>query len=185
MTIDLQLDSRVLIQGIDNPLALAAIGRMQTYGPKIAGIVSAGQGGQELGDLPMFDLVEQAQSVLGPIETSLIFVSAYQVLDAALEAIAAGIPQLIVITRGVPPLDMIRLLRQASISNTLVLGTGSAGIIIPDRLLLGIYQPQSEFDCRNCERIKSSKFGSIDRHSYRQRSAGWLLLSPVARVASV
>ena len=79
---------------------------------------------------------------LGPIETSLIFVSAYQVLDAALEAIAAGIPQLIIISRGIPPLDMIRLLRQASITNTLILGSGSAGIIIPDRLLLGIYQPQ-------------------------------------------
>jgi succinyl-CoA synthetase alpha subunit len=142
MTIDLQLDSRILIQGVDNPLAMAAIGRMQTYGTKIAGIVSAGQGGQKLGDLPVFDLVEEAQNVLGPIETSLIFVSAYQVLDAALEAIAAGIPQLIIITRGVPPLDTIRLLRQASITQTLVLGTGSAGIIIPDRLLLGIYQPQ-------------------------------------------
>ncbi|WP_295615374.1 CoA-binding protein [Chamaesiphon sp. GL140_3_metabinner_50] len=142
MTIDLQLDSRVLIQGVDNPLALAAIGRMQTYGTKIVGIVSAGQGGGTLGDLPMFDLVEEAQLMLGPIETSLIFVSAYQVLDAALEAIAAGIPQIIIITRGLPPLDMIRLLRQASISKTLILGSGSAGIIIPDRLLLGIYQPQ-------------------------------------------
>jgi succinyl-CoA synthetase alpha subunit len=142
MTIDLQLDSRILIQGADNPLALAAIGRMQAYGTKIVGMTIAGKGGQQLGGLPIFDLVEQAQSALGPIETSLIFVSAYDVLDAALEAIAAGIPQLVIVTRGVPPLDMIRLLRHASITNTLILGSGSAGIIIPDRLLLGIYQPQ-------------------------------------------
>jgi succinyl-CoA synthetase alpha subunit len=141
MTIDLQLDSRVLIQGVDNP-ALAAIGRMQTYGTRIVGIVSAGQGGKQLRDLPIFDLVEDAQASLGPIETSLIFVPAYQVLDAALEAITAGIPQLIIMTGGIPPLDTIRLLRQASISNTVILGSGSAGIIIPDRLLLGIYQPQ-------------------------------------------
>jgi succinyl-CoA synthetase alpha subunit len=142
MTIDLQSDSRVLIQGVDNPLALAAISRMQVYGTKIVGIAIAGKGGQQLGQLPIFDLVEQAQTALGSIETSLIFVPAYEVLDAALEAIAAGIPQLVIITRGVPPLDMIRLLRQASITNTLILGSGSAGIIIPDRLLLGIYQPQ-------------------------------------------
>jgi succinyl-CoA synthetase alpha subunit len=142
MTIDLQLDSRILIQGVDNPLVLAAIGRMQIYGTQLVGIVSAGKGGQLLKGLPIFDLVEQAQETLGPIETSLIFVPAYEVLDAALEAIAAGIPQLIIITRGVPPLDTIRLLRQASITNTLILGSGSAGIIIPDRLLLGIYQPQ-------------------------------------------
>ncbi len=142
MTIDLQLDSRILIQGLDNPLAAAAISRMRLYGTNIVGIVSAGQGGQSFADLPIFDLVEQAQGTLGQIETSLIFVPAYDVLDAALEAIAAGIPQIIIITRGVPPLDTIRLLRQASISNTLILGSGSAGIIIPDRLLLGIYQPQ-------------------------------------------
>ena len=142
MSIDLQSDSRVLIQGVDNPLALAAISRMQAYGTKIVGITIAGKGGQQLGQLPIFDLVEQAQTALGSIETSLIFVPAYEVLDAALEAIAAGIPQLVIITRGVPPLDMIRLLRQASITNTLILGSGSAGIIIPDRLLIGIYQPQ-------------------------------------------
>jgi succinyl-CoA synthetase alpha subunit len=142
MSIDLQSDSRVLIQGLDNPLALAAISRMQAYSTKIVGITIAGKGGQQLGQLPIFDLVEQAQTALGSIETSLIFVPAYEVLDAALEAIAAGISQLVIITRGVPPLDMIRLLRQASITNTLILGSGSAGIIIPDRLLLGIYQPQ-------------------------------------------
>jgi succinyl-CoA synthetase alpha subunit len=142
MTIDLQLESNVLIQGLDNPLASDAIRRMQIYGTKIVGVISAGKGGQSFGDLPIFDLVEQAQSVLGPIETSLIFTPPYEVLDAALEAIAAGIPQIIIITRGVPPLDTIRLLRQASISNTLILGSGSAGIIIPERLLLGIYQPQ-------------------------------------------
>jgi succinyl-CoA synthetase alpha subunit len=142
MSIDLQLDSRVLIQGADTPLALAAISRMQTYGTKIVGMTIAGKGGQQLANLPVFDLVEQAQAALGQIETSLIFVPAYEVLDAALEAIAAGIPQLVIVTRGVPPLDMIRLLRHASITNTLILGSGSAGIIIPDRLLLGIYQPQ-------------------------------------------
>jgi succinyl-CoA synthetase alpha subunit len=142
MAIDLQLNSRILIQGLDNPLAHATIERMQVHGTNIVGIVSAGQGGQQLGNLPIFDLVEEAQSVLGPIDTSLIFVPAYDVLDAALEAITAGIPQLIIITRGVPPLDAIRLLRRASITNTLILGSGSAGIIIPSRLLLGIYDPQ-------------------------------------------
>ncbi len=142
MTIDLQLNSRVLIQGLENPLARSAIQRMQVYGTNIVGIVGAGQGGQKFGDLPIFDLVEQAQAELGQIDTSLIFVPAYEVLDAALEAISAGIQQLIIVTRGVPPLDLIRLWRQASVTNTLILGSGSTGILVPSRLLLGIYQPQ-------------------------------------------
>ena len=142
MSIDLQLNSRVLIQGLNHHLARSTIAQMQTYGTNIVGIVEAGGGGETLGDLPIFDLVEQAQEALGQIDTSLIFVPAYEVLDAALEAIAAGIPQLIIITRGVPPLDLIRLWRRASVMNTLILGSGSAGIIVPSRLLLGIYQPQ-------------------------------------------
>jgi succinyl-CoA synthetase alpha subunit len=142
MSIDLQLNSQILIQGLDSPLVSAAIDRMQLYGTNLVGIVDAGRGGQEFANLPIFDLVEQAQATLGQIDTSLIFVPAYDVLDAALEAIAAGIRQIVIITRGVPPLDAIRLLRHASISNTLILGSGSAGILIPDRLLLGIYQPQ-------------------------------------------
>jgi succinyl-CoA synthetase alpha subunit len=142
MTITLQLDDRILIQGVENPLALEAIARMQACGTNIVGIVSAGQGGAQFGNLPIFDLVEAAQATVGSIQTSLIFTHAYQVLDAALEAIDAGIRQLVIVTGGIPPLDTIQLLRKASITNTLILGLGSAGIIIPDRLLLGIYQPQ-------------------------------------------
>ena len=142
MNIDLQSTSRVLIQGLDHFLAASAIGTMQTYGTNVVGIVNPGQGGQQLGDLPIFDLVEQAQAAVGDIDTSIIFVPPYAVLDAALEAIAGGIPQLIIVTRGVPPLDMVRLFRRASITNTLILGSGSAGIIVPDRLLWGAYNPQ-------------------------------------------
>jgi succinyl-CoA synthetase alpha subunit len=141
--IDLQLESRVLIQGLENHHARSAIGRMQAYGTNIVGVVSAGEGGKKFRDLPIFDLVEHAQTVLGPIDTSLIFTPPHEVLDAALEAMAAGIPQLVIITLGVPPLDAVRLLRHASLTNTLVLGAGSAGIIIPDRLLLGVYDPHS------------------------------------------
>ncbi len=141
MTIDLQPDSRILIQGLDHPQAAIAIAQMQDYGTNLVGIVSAGAGGGEFANLPIFDLVEQAQAAMGSIETSLIFVPAYDVLDAALEAIAAGIRQIAIVTQGVPPLDSIRLLRQAQIADTLVLGSGSAGLILPDRLLLGVYRP--------------------------------------------
>ena len=92
MSIDLQLDSQILIQGVDNALTLAAISRIQAYGTKIVGMTIAGKGGQQLGDLPIFDLVEQAQTALGSIETSLIFVPAYEVLDAALKQLPQGFP---------------------------------------------------------------------------------------------
>jgi succinyl-CoA synthetase alpha subunit len=105
------------------------------------GIVDPGKGGKENGDLAIFNLVEEARTHI-EIDCSLIFVAPYGVLDAALEAMGAGIPHLIIVTAGVPPLDMMRLLHQAQISNTVVQGSGSAGIVIPDRLLVGTYDPQ-------------------------------------------
>jgi succinyl-CoA synthetase alpha subunit len=60
------------------------------------------------------------------------------VLDAGLEAIAANIRQIVIVTGGVPPLDMVRLLRKAEATDTLIVGSNSPGIIIPDQLLLGI-----------------------------------------------
>jgi succinyl-CoA synthetase alpha subunit len=116
---------------------------MTSYGTAIVAGVAAGHGGQRLDEIPVFDLVEQAIAA-GPIDVAIIFVPAYRVLDAALESIAAGIPKLILINDGVPPLDVVQLLRRAG--STLILGPGSPGVIRPGQMLLGLhpaefYQP--------------------------------------------
>jgi succinyl-CoA synthetase alpha subunit len=134
-------DSRVLIHGILN--AQPQSRAMVAYGTSIVAGVAAGYGGQLLDGIPVFDLVEQAVAA-GPIDVAIIFVSAYRVLDAALESIASGIPKLILVNDGVPPLDVVQLLRRAGA--TLILGPGSPGVIRPGQMLLGIhpapfYQP--------------------------------------------
>jgi succinyl-CoA synthetase alpha subunit len=91
----------------------------------------------------VFDLVEEAISKFGQIDTTIICVHPYQVLDAALEAIAANIRQIIIISAGVPPLDMVTLLRKTESHEILVVGPNSPGIIVPGKILLGT-QP-SEF----------------------------------------
>jgi len=133
---------QVVIQGITEAIAEHAAALMGVYGTNIVAGISPGCGGQKIQDIPVFDLVEEAVSQLGKIQTSLIFVKPYQVLDAALEAIAADIPQIIITVGGVPPLDMVKLLRKAQATNTLILGPGSAGIIIPEKVLLGKFEPQ-------------------------------------------
>jgi len=130
-------DSKVLIQGIAEPLGALSAVRMQSYGTQIVAGVSPGKGGQLLQDIPIFDLVEQALVAVGSIDISIIFNQPYSALDAALEAIAAGIRQIILVTNGIPPLDMVFLLRKAAVTGTTILGSGSLGIIIPDKLLLG------------------------------------------------
>lgn len=133
---------RALIQGIDRPLGSQCAARMQAYGtPAIAG-VAAGRAGARLVELPTFDLVERACDTVGELEVSLIATEPFAVLDAGLEAIAAGIRQLFILTPQVPPLDMMQLLRKAETANATVLGAGSHGILVPGQVLLGNYNPQ-------------------------------------------
>lgn len=136
-------ESKVLVQGIIQPLGSYHAARMKAYGTNIVAGVSAGQGGQEVHGIPVFDLVEQAHYHCGPIDATVIFVSSYGVLDAALEAIDAGIPHIILVTGGIPPLDMVRLLRKAQATKTLIVGPSSSGIIVPGKILLGTQE--SEF----------------------------------------
>ncbi|MCL1472083.1 succinate--CoA ligase subunit alpha [Argonema antarcticum] len=136
---NLKPDSKVLIQGITEPLASIHVARMKAYGTNVVAGVSPGQGGQTVHDIPVFDLVEQALPTTGSIDTTIIFKPPYLALDAALEAIAANIRQIIIVTSGIPPLDMVYLLRIADAHKTLIVGPNSMGIIIPGKLLLGTH----------------------------------------------
>ena len=130
-------DTKVLVQGITQPVGSYHAARMKAYGTNIVAGVSSGEGGQELHGIPVFDLVEQARQQVGSVDATIIFVESYWALDAALEAIDAGIPQIILVTSGIPPLDMVRLLRKAQTTETLIVGPSSSGIIVPGKVLLG------------------------------------------------
>ncbi|OKH11024.1 succinyl-CoA synthetase subunit alpha [[Limnothrix rosea] IAM M-220] len=132
-----ETNENILVQGIDTPLAQYYVPRMLAYGTQIVAGVSAGKGGVTVHELPVFDLVMTANSELGDITTSLIFVDRFAVLDAAFEAIAAGIKQLIIVSAGVPPLDMVRLFCKAKRQKVRILGPGSSGLIVPGKLWLG------------------------------------------------
>ncbi len=139
-TMNFTQDSKVLVQGIANPLGSTYAPLMKAYGTNVVAGVSPGYGGRVLNGVPVFDLVETAISTTGgTIDTTVIFAQPYAALDAALEAIAAGIRQIILISAGIPPLDMVNLLRHAEATETLVIGPNSPGVIIPGQLLLGIH----------------------------------------------
>ena len=136
-------ESKVLIQGLYEHSSSTHAARMKAYGTNVVAGINPGHGGQTLADIPVFDLVEQALAEVGPVDTTIIFVPPYQALDAALEAIAAGIKQIIIISAGMPPLDMVHLLRIAEATETLIVGPNSPGIIVPAKILLGTHA--SEF----------------------------------------
>lgn len=137
-----QADSKVLIQGITNSLGVSYASRMKAQGTNIVAGISLDDQTPEISDIPVFTLVEEAVTQVGEIDISLILTAPYEVLDVGLEAIAAGIKQLVIVTSGVPPLDMISLLDQAQATNTFVLGSGSEGLLVPEKFWLGIMEPE-------------------------------------------
>ncbi|WP_414566367.1 MULTISPECIES: succinate--CoA ligase subunit alpha [unclassified Anabaena] len=141
-------DSKVLIQGFSEFITATHVAQMKAYGTNLVAGVNPGCGGQQLYGLPVFDLVEEVVEKFGAIDTAIICVHPYQVLDAALEAIASNIGQIIIISAGVPPLDMVQLLRKTEAHETLIVGPNSPGIIVPGKILLGtqpseLYTPGS------------------------------------------
>ena len=132
---------KVIIQGITEPLGATYAAFMKTYGTQVVAGISAGHGSQMLHGIPVFDMIEQAIPLVGTIDATVIFSHPYAVLDAALEAIAAGIRQIVLVSQGVPPLDMIQLIRRAEATDTFVVGPNSPGIIVPNQLLLGLHPP--------------------------------------------
>lgn len=132
----------IMIQGIAEPQIFKYASQMETCGIKIVAGASSGYGITSTEAIPIFDLVEEAIQEIGEIKTSVIFAPPNRVLDVATEAIASRIEQLVIVTPDVTPLDTIELLKRAKANNTLVLGPGSSGIMIPEKYSLGILQPQ-------------------------------------------
>lgn len=134
--------SKVIVQGILEPLGEIYTPLMQNYGTQIVAGVSPGRGGHSLAGIPVFDMLEQALPKVGAVDTTVIFSPPYAALDAALEAIAVGIRQIVLISQGMPPLDMVHLIRKAEATDTLIVGPNSPGVIVPGQMLLGIHPPE-------------------------------------------
>ena len=133
---------KVVVQGITDYQAIFYASQMKAYGTNIVAGISPGNGGTTIEEIPVFNLIEEVHTQVGSVDLSLIFVHPYRVLDAAKEAIAAGIRQIIIFTPRVPPQDTIELIKHAKLTNTLILGPGSHGIVVPQQVWLGNLQPQ-------------------------------------------
>ncbi|MGP0128983.1 MAG: succinate--CoA ligase subunit alpha [cyanobacterium endosymbiont of Rhopalodia musculus] len=153
-----QADSKVIIQGITTPLGTIYGKQMKAFGMNIVAGISINGDGLKIDGIPVFNLVEQAVSEFENIDISVIFTPPYKVLDAALEAMDSGIRQLVIISGGVPPLDMVDLLHKAKVNQTFILGSGSQGLVVPNQFWLGIcehsfYSPGSVGIISRCDRL--------------------------------
>lgn len=146
VSMDWNLDHNILLQGLRYPDFVSSFKRMEENGTKIVAGITANHTLEHHYDFPIFELAQQAIAEFGPIKTSIIFNHPDQVLDAASEAMASGIKQIIIHSGGIPPLDLLQIIKKAKAREGLILGPGNGGIIIPQKLCLGLmetkfYQP--------------------------------------------
>ena len=129
--------SKVIVQGITGKQGNFHTQIMLNYGTKIVAGVTPGKGGQEVYDVPVFNEVKEAIKETGA-DTSIVFVPARFVLVAGMESLNAGIKMTCIITENVPVFDMIRLVEKAKDKGLQLIGPNCPGMLIPDKIKLGI-----------------------------------------------
>ena len=127
---------------------------MLEYGTKIVAGVTPGRGGQEVHGVPVFDTAQEALKQQ-EANAAIIFVPAPYAKDATLEAIAANLNPVTVITEGIPVKDEIQIMEIAQREGTTIIGPNTPGIITPGQCKLGI-MPGHIFKPRNIGLVSRS-----------------------------
>lgn len=137
MSIWVNKDTRLIVQGITGKAARSHTEQMLNYGTNIVAGVSPGKGGSRVLDIPVFDTVKEASEKTGA-NTSVIFVPAKYAKDAIIEAVDANLDLVVCITEHIPVLDMAIVKRYMKGKNTRLIGPNCPGIITPDEVKIGI-----------------------------------------------
>ena len=137
MSILINDDTRVLVQGFTGSQATLHSEQAIDYGTNIVGGVTPGKGGQVHLGRPVFDTVQEAVKKVNP-NAALIFVPAPFCKDSILEAAESGIKLIICITEGVPTLDMLVVKKRVDDLGITLIGPNCPGIITPGKGKMGI-----------------------------------------------
>lgn len=137
MSILIDKNTRVLVQGITGKEGTFHTHQMVEYGTKVVAGVTPGKGGQQMDGIPVFNTVAKAVKERGP-NVSAIFVPPAFAADAILEAGESGIPLIICFTEGIPTLDMVMARQFFDGRQIKLIGPNTPGIISPGKCKVGL-----------------------------------------------
>lgn len=137
MSVLVNKDSKIIVQGFTGKEGTFHAGQMIEYGTNVVGGVTPGKGGQKHLDRPVFNTVADAVQEAGA-DTSVIFVPPPFAADAIMEAAEAGIKVIICITEGIPVQDMVKVKDYISDKDCRLVGPNCPGVITPDEAKCGI-----------------------------------------------
>lgn len=137
MSIFVNRDTKLLVQGITGNEGSFHARQCIEYGTNIVAGVTPGKGGQKMDDVPVFNTVKEAVDTTGA-NASLIFVPPPFGADAIMEAADSGVDLIVTITEGIPIMDMVKVKHFLATKNCRLIGPNCPGIITPDECKIGI-----------------------------------------------
>ena len=137
MSVLVNKDSKVIVQGFTGTEGTFHAGQMIEYGTNVVGGVTPGKGGSEHLGKPVFNTVAESVEKAGA-NVSIIFVPPAFAADAIMEAAEAGIKVIVCITEGIPVEDMVKVKAYIADRDTRLIGPNCPGIITSDEAKIGI-----------------------------------------------
>jgi succinyl-CoA synthetase alpha subunit len=137
MSILVDENTRVVVQGITGREGTFHTGQMLDYGTKVVAGVTPGKGGEQVNGVPVFDTVQAAVLEEGA-NVSCIFVPPPFAADAIMESAAARLSVIVCITEGIPVLDMVKVATFIADRDVVLIGPNCPGIISPGKTKVGI-----------------------------------------------
>jgi succinyl-CoA synthetase alpha subunit len=137
MSIFVDKNTRVLVQGITGREGMFHTRQCIEYGTKVVAGVTPGKGGQKMDEVPVFNTVKNAVAETGA-DCAMIFVPPPFAADAIMEAVDAGLRLIVAITEGIPVLDMMRVKNYMHGKPVRLIGPNCPGIITPGECKVGI-----------------------------------------------
>ncbi len=137
MSIIVDQNTKVLVQGITGRDGSFHAKAMRDYGTQVVGGVTPGKGGQDVDGIPVFNTVSEAVKATDA-NASVIYVPAMLAVDAIYEAADAGLGLIVCISEGIPVLDMLRAYNYLQNKNIILIGGNCPGVISPGKCKIGI-----------------------------------------------
>jgi len=137
MSVLVNKDSKIIVQGFTGSEGTFHAEQMIEYGTNVVGGVTPNKGGQKHLDKPVFNTVEDAVKETGA-DTTIIFVPPAFAADAIMEAAEAGIKVIITITEGIPVKDMVHAAAYVKRKGARLIGPNCPGVITPEEAKVGI-----------------------------------------------